>query len=198
VVLAAGSGRRLGRPKALLRYGDGLLVERAAQTLREGGCDRVVVVLGAAADQVSSEADLSDATVVVNKAWGTGVGSSVRAGLRAAEEAGAEAAVLVPVDMPGVTPDAVRKVADLPYPEALVCGTYEGRRSYPVLIGRGHFTGVITLANADVGVRPYLLARAGQVTEVACDSVATPDDVDTPADAERVGIEVPAVDPAST
>jgi CTP:molybdopterin cytidylyltransferase MocA len=198
VVLAGGSGRRLGVPKALLRYGDRLLVEHAAQTLRDGGCDQVVVVLGAAADQVQDGADLSDVTVVVNQAWGTGVGSSLRAGLRAAEEAGAEAAVLLPVDMPGVTADAVRKVADLPYPDALVCGTYEGRRSFPMVIGRTHFAGVSMLANADVGVRPYLLARAGQVTQVACDAVATPDDVDTPADAERVGIEVPAAGPAAT
>jgi CTP:molybdopterin cytidylyltransferase MocA len=192
VVLAAGSGRRVGGPKALLRYEDVPLVERAVGTLHDAGCDPVVVVLGAAAEQVTAEADLSGATVVVNRAWGSGVGSSLRTGLQAAQESGAEAVVLVPVDMPGVTADAVRRVAELPHPDALVCGTYEGRRSYPMLIGRSHFAGVSALAIADVAVRPYLVARAAQLTEVACDGVATPDDVDTPADAERIGIPVSA------
>jgi CTP:molybdopterin cytidylyltransferase MocA len=189
--LAAGSGRRLGGPKALLRCGGDLLVERAVRTLREAGCDPVVVVLGAAADQVTAEADLSGAAVVVNRAWGTGLGSSVRAGLAKVGESEAEAAVVIPVDMPGITIEAVRRVADLPHQEALVCGTYEGRRSHPVLLGRAHWPGVTTLANADVGLRPYLLARASQVTEIACDGIAWADDVDTAEDAARVGIEVP-------
>jgi CTP:molybdopterin cytidylyltransferase MocA len=198
VVLAAGSGRRIGGPKALLRYHGALLVEHTVRMLGEAGCDPVVVVLGAGAEQITSEADLSGATVVVNKAWGTGLGSSLRTGLQAVEQAAPEAAVLMPVDMPGVTAEAVRRVGELPHPDALACATYEGRRSYPMLIGRSHFAGVATLATADVGVRPYLVARAGQVTEIACDGVATPDDVDTPADAERVGIDVPAGGPAVT
>jgi nicotine blue oxidoreductase len=53
--LAAGSGRRLGYPKALLRHDDVLLVERATRVLRDAGCEPVLVVLGAAADQVAAE-----------------------------------------------------------------------------------------------------------------------------------------------
>lgn len=189
-MLAAGSGRRLGGPKALLRYRDALLVEHAMRTVREAGCDPVVVVLGAAADQVQATAELAEATVVVNKAWSTGVGSSLRAGLAAAEQTDAQAVVVVPVDMPGLTAQAVRRVADLPHRHALVCGTFGGRRGYPMMLGRGHWSGIATLARADVAVRPYLLARAAQITDVACDRVADPDDVDTAEDAARWGIEV--------
>lgn len=190
LVLAGGSGRRLGTPKALLRRGDTLLVEHALRTVRAAGCEPVVVVLGAAADQVQATADLAGAIVVVNKAWSTGMASSLRAGLHAVEDAGAGAAVLIPVDMPGITADAVRRVAADPRPEALVCGTYEGRRSYPVLLGSGHWAGVATLASADVGVRPYLLARASQLTDVPCDELAQAGDVDTPEDAAHWGIEL--------
>jgi molybdenum cofactor cytidylyltransferase/nicotine blue oxidoreductase len=192
LVLAAGSGRRLGRPKALLRHRGQLPVEAAVRTLQQAGCDPTVVVLGAAADQVRAEAALGPATVVVNRAWSTGLGSSLRTGLAALDGTGAQAAVLVPVDMPGLTVAAVRQVAALPYREALVCGTYDGRRGYPMLLGRAHWAGVTTLANADVGVRPYLLARSAQVTDVACDQLARAGDVDTPADAAGWGIELPA------
>jgi len=189
-VLAAGSGRRLGRPKALLRHQGQLLVEAAARTLQQAGCDPTVVVVGAAADRVQAEAELGPATVVVNRAWSTGLGSSLRTGLAALDGTAADAVVLVPVDMPGLTVEAVRQVAALPYRDALVCGTYDGRRGYPMLLGQAHWGGVTTLANADVGVRPYLLARAAQVTEVACDQLAKAGDVDTPEDAAAWGISV--------
>ncbi|SDY89258.1 molybdenum cofactor cytidylyltransferase/nicotine blue oxidoreductase [Micromonospora pattaloongensis] len=51
LVLAAGGGRRYGAPKALVAVDGRLLVERAVRTVRDGGCDPVVVVLGAAADE---------------------------------------------------------------------------------------------------------------------------------------------------
>jgi molybdenum cofactor cytidylyltransferase/nicotine blue oxidoreductase len=192
LVLAAGSGRRVGGPKALLRHAGTLLVEHAVRTAREAGCDPLVVVLGAAAEQVQAAAELAGSTVVVNRAWVTGLGSSLRAGLAAAGRTDAEAVLVVPVDMPGITVAAIHRVASLPHPEALVCGTFEGRRSYPMLLGRGHWAGISTLASADVGARPYLLARAAQVTEVACDQVAEPGDIDTPDDAARWGIELAA------
>jgi CTP:molybdopterin cytidylyltransferase MocA len=191
LVLAAGSGRRIGVPKALLRHDGVTLVEHAMRTLADAGCEPVIVVLGAGADGVRERADLAAATVHVNQAWSTGVGSSLRAGLTAAAKTEAEAVLVVPVDMPGLTVEALQRVADLPHRGALVCATFDGRRSYPMLLGRSHWSGISTLARADVGVRPYLLARAGEVAEVACDDVARADDLDTPEDAASWGIAVP-------
>ena len=52
VLLAAGGGRRMGRPKALMRSADGRpWLTTAVQALRDGGCRSVVVVLGAGADE---------------------------------------------------------------------------------------------------------------------------------------------------
>ena len=79
LVLAAGAGRRLGGPKAPLVVDGERLVDRAVRVLREGGCDPVLVVLGAWVG------DVPGAEVVVNADWASGLGSSLRAGLRAAE-----------------------------------------------------------------------------------------------------------------
>ena len=88
LLLAAGAGRRMGRPKALVE--DWLV--RAVGVLRDGGCAQVVVVLGAAADEARLLLEGQDVEVVVAGDWDEGMGASLRAGLaalRGAEDAGA-------------------------------------------------------------------------------------------------------------
>lgn len=192
MIIAAGGGRNIGGPEALLHLHDKPLVDHAVETVRAAGCGPVVVVLGAAADQVRAAADLNGAMVVVNPAWGTGLGSSLRAGLKVLSTSTVEAVLVMPVDMPGVTADAVRRVIALPYPDVLVCATYEGLRNYPMLFGRRHWPGIATLANADVGARPYLLAHKEEIVDISCDTVADGSRIDSPELVERWGLTVPA------
>nr|MDT0656625.1 nucleotidyltransferase family protein [Micromonospora sp. DSM 115978] len=180
LVLAAGAGRRYGLPKALVRLDGKLLVERAVATAAEAGCAPVVAVLGAAADRVLAEAELGAARTVTNPDWATGMGSSLRAGLAELAATDAPAAVVLLVDMPGVTAEAVRRLAALADPEALAMGGYGNRRGHPVLLGRRHWQPVSDLAVGDVGARPYLRARFATVQVVACDDVADDTDLDTP------------------
>lgn len=185
LVLAAGAGRRYGRPKALVEYEGQLLVDRAVDTLRRSGCAPIVVVLGAAADQVRAAARLTGATVVENLRWDTGMGSSLRTGLAALRDTGAVAAVVLLVDMPGVSAAAVRRVAGLAAPDVLAMGGYgaEGaRRGHPVLLGRDHWAGVAQTATGDTGARAYLRRHAPAVQVVPCGDVADDRDLDVPGD----------------
>ncbi|WP_433058119.1 nucleotidyltransferase family protein [Dactylosporangium sp. CS-033363] len=183
LVLAAGGGRRYGGPKALVRHEDGrLLVERAVATLRDGGCTRIWVVLGAESGRVRDEATLGDVTVVDNPTWKSGMGSSLRAGLAALAESDAPAVAVLLVDTPGIGPDAVaRLLAAAPEgPGALMTATYKGKRGHPVILGRDHWAGVTTLATADVGARAYLVAHADLVQGVPCEDIADDADLDFP------------------
>lgn len=183
VVLAAGAGRRFGMPKALVVYGGELLVERAARTLLEGGCDPVVVVLGAANEEVRRTAKLHDTTVILNPGWETGMGSSLRVALRAlgcTAPPDVHAAMVLPVDMPGVGPDSVRRVATHAGRSALAAATHEGRRSHPVLLGRDHWDGAAEAATGDSGARHYLSQHS--VTPVPCDDISEGFDIDRPED----------------
>jgi nicotine blue oxidoreductase len=180
LLLAAGGGRRYGMPKALVEVDGQLLVERGVATLRGGGCDPVVVVLGAAADTVRERADLGGAIVVDNGAWADGMGSSLRAGLAAVDGTGAPAVVVLLVDTPGITADAVGRVAAGAAPQVLRVATYHGKQGHPVQLGRAHWAGVARLAVGDVGARPYLAAHRAEVTRVPCENVADGADVDRP------------------
>ena len=179
IVLAAGAGRRYGLPKALIAYPRRLLVQHAADTLREAGLSRRVVVLGAQAERVRAAApDLPE--TVVNPDWPSGLGSSLRVGLAALAGTPAGAAVVLLVDMPGVTPDAVRRIAAHAARDALVMGGYGDRRGHPVLLGRDHWPGVAGAATGDRGARDYLRTHAEAVRVVEVGDVADDHDIDTP------------------
>jgi CTP:molybdopterin cytidylyltransferase MocA len=177
LVLAAGEGRRYGMPKALVRHDGRLFVESTVDRLRTAGCARIVVVAGAAVDEVR-KADLHNADVVENPDWPSGMGSSLRRGIEALQ--GETAVAVMTVDLPGVTAEAIRRVLQHAAPDVLAAATYGGKRGHPVLIGREHWSGVHELAEGDQGARAYL--RRHDVVEIACEDVADGQDVDRPED----------------
>ena len=110
LLLAAGGGRRMGGAKALLREPSGRrFVERGLAVLREGGCSPVLVVVGAQAQEVRRYAGAAD-LVVEAPDWATGQAASLRAGLTAVRETGAQAVCLLLVDLPDVDAEVVRRV----------------------------------------------------------------------------------------
>ncbi|KRV51510.1 4-diphosphocytidyl-2C-methyl-D-erythritol synthase [Wenjunlia vitaminophila] len=184
MVLAAGGGRRLGgRPKALLGFRGRSLVEHAVEALHAGGCARVHVVVGAAAEEVGARARLLECAVVPNPDWETGMGSSLRVGLASLEGTGATAVLVSLVDQPGIgAPAVARLLAAHRAGAELAAAAYRGRRGHPVLIAAGHWADVAAGARGDRGAREFLRSHQDRLTLVECADVATPNDIDTPGD----------------
>lgn len=167
----------MGTPKALVRGADGvpwLLSSRA--TLVDAGCDRVLVVLGAAVEEATPLLAGSDHVVAAD--WADGMSASLRTGLRAATDGDEEAVLVHLVDLPDVTPDVVRRVLRHSGPDALARATYGGRPGHPVLIGRRHWPALLSELEGDEGARGYLARHDARPVE--CADLATGDDVDTP------------------
>lgn len=189
LLLAAGAGTRFGGPKALVAWDGELLVHRAARVLREGGCDPVVLVVGAQADRVREAAGLPD--VVLSPDWSTGMGASLRAGL-AGLPAGTDACVVALVDQPLVGSAAVARLRAAWADGAVAAvATYAGRPRNPVLLDRSVWGEVAALAEGDAGARAWLRAHPDRTTAVPCDDTGSPDDVDTPADLAALPVRVP-------
>jgi CTP:molybdopterin cytidylyltransferase MocA len=158
----------MGRPKALVRTAAGRpWVDLAVETVLGGGCDGVVVVLGASAEEARGLVpDIPSVRVVVAPAWSDGLGASLAAGLHVVGADDDVDAVLVSlVDLPGMPAAAVRRVlGGVPDPGAprapglgpsalrpatpgtsallpsvLRRAVHDGRPGHPVLIGRGHW-----------------------------------------------------------
>jgi len=146
----------------------------AVDALFGGGCDDVVVVLGAAVVDVPPPA-----RAVVARDWAAGMSASLRTGLGAAGEA--ELAVLHLVDTPDVGADAVTRVlaAALGSTSGLARATYGGRPGHPVVIARRHWSALSATLHGDEGARAFLSGSA-DVVLVECGDLAAGTDVDEP------------------
>ncbi len=166
----------MGRPKALMTDPDGTSwLLRACAALDLGGCERITVVLGAAADEARDL--LADVPVDVISApdWASGMSASLRAGLGFMVEG--DAALLHLVDLPDVGPEVVRRVlASGADRDVLARAAYDGVPGHPVLIGRHHWPGVLVRAWGDQGARGYLADHPPALIE--CGDLATGHDVD--------------------
>jgi molybdenum cofactor cytidylyltransferase len=133
VILAAGESSRMGRPKALLRVGEGTFLERLIDVFA-GVCDEVVVVAGRDAERIAAgTVNLSRARMVVNETPERGQSSSLQCGLKALGT-NARRVFFHPVDAPLVCAETVGAMNALELTEALlVIPRCEGRRGHPVL-----------------------------------------------------------------
>lgn len=159
VLLAGGTSSRFGDANKLLAPLDGEpLVRHAARTLLDSDIDGVVAVLGHEADDVETALVDLDVRVVRNPDYEVGLSTSVARGVEAARDAGADAAVFLPGDMPNVDPATVDLLVDA-YRAGLgtaLAAAHEGRRGNPVLFDREHFEELLAV-EGDVGGRPVLL-----------------------------------------
>jgi nicotine blue oxidoreductase len=172
VVLAAGAGTRYGMPKVLAA--DGQWLHNAVRSLADGGCDDVVVVLGAAIVDVPTPA-----RSVVASNWADGMSASVRAGMAALESGTADYVVLLTVDTPDVGADTVARVLDAARTSrsGIARAHYGGRPGHPVVIGRRHWGQLVDTLGGDEGARSFLASHA-DVMRVDCADLATGADID--------------------
>ncbi|MGV0816022.1 NTP transferase domain-containing protein [Mycolicibacterium boenickei] len=170
VVLAAGAGSRFGMPKVLAEDGDWL--NRAVTALDDGGCDDVIVVLGAAVVDVPAPA-----RAVVAERWADGMSASVRKGLQSVGPA--EWVVLLTVDTPDVGADVVARVLEAARGtgSGLARARYGGRPGHPVVVARRHLVTLAGALHGDHGARAFLGGR-DDVVDVECGDLATGLDID--------------------
>lgn len=179
VLLAAGAGTRFGGPKALARLDGETLLARGVRTLRDGGCEPVLAVVGAEADRVLPTVHAVGAEPVVNEDWDRGIASSVRAGLEALRER-AGAAVIALADQPLVGDEAVRRLVRAWDGGAIAAvATYDGAPRNPVLLDASVWDAVSEALSGDDGARVWLRAHPEHVTHVECGAVGSATDVDT-------------------
>ena len=179
VVLAAGSSRRLGRPKQLLELEGRPVLQHVLDALGASLVDEVIVVLGHEAEKIAAAIQLpANGRTVVNAQHTRGQSTSLHAGLKAANEE-SEAAVIVLGDQPRLQPRTIDQVIEAfrgsraPYVRA----AYEGRPGHPLLAARSEWD-ALSAITGDKGARELITQGSAAVQEV--ESGGTPlQDLDT-------------------
>jgi molybdenum cofactor cytidylyltransferase len=183
LVLAAGASRRLGRPKQLLPYADGVLLDAVLATARACGFAQLVLAVGGSSEEVLKSVNAADYDVVINPDFGTGCASSIAAALPAVHPA-TDVLVLLLGDQPGVRAETVgRLLAGRGEAGIAVC-RYDNGVGHPFAFARPVLPAFAGL-HGDKAVWKLLEEREAEVTDVAVPG-PIPLDINTDADYERV------------
>jgi molybdenum cofactor cytidylyltransferase len=189
IILAAGAATRMGSIKQLLPYGDGTLLSHAVAQAANAGFQRVIVVLGAQAQTVAVSLHETGAETVINPGWQTGMGSSLLAGLKKAEEGGAppDFLAILLADQPYVVAshlvEMLRFLAASSKP--IIAAQYNNRLGVPAIFRKSVLPQLRTLS-PETGARQLLRNAPNDVLAFPLPEAAT--DIDTPADFFELGM----------
>lgn len=192
ILLAAGGGSRFGGEpgdKLLADYGGAPLARATLSGMAGAPVNETILVAGARAGELEEACAGHGARIVENPEWEEGMSTSVKAGLSACDPGG-RAAVIALADQPLVGAEAVRRlVAAFEGGAEAAVATYSGERRNPAMFARGLWPLLMDELSGDAGARAVFRNRpelARLVTEVPCDDVADPADVDTVEDIQRL------------
>lgn len=185
VVLAAGQSRRMGRPKLCLPWGTTTILGQVITTLSSVGLDEIVVVTGAARQEVEAlvlglAGQLPLHTVHNPDYAQTDMLGSVQTGLRALS-AQVEAALIVLGDQPQVQKRTVELVLEAykNHRSGLVIPSYNKRRGHPWLAARRLWPSLLSLASEQT-LRDFLSAHLDEILYVTIEDDSILRDIDTP------------------
>jgi len=169
IILAAGASTRMGQPKQLLKYNDGNLVQHSIDEALAAGGQKVLVVLGAGAEQISEKVDKRQANVLYNKNWEEGIASSIREGLQQSLllSANIDSIILMVCDQPYVNAALLRNLVNqhIESGKQIVASQYKDTLGTPVLFHKSFFPELLKL-KGDTGAKKILMENKEQVQAV--------------------------------
>jgi molybdenum cofactor cytidylyltransferase len=186
VVLAAGLSRRMGQPKLSLPWGAGTVIGRVVEVLSEAGAEPIVVVTGAARQDVESALAGFPARTVYNARYQQdNMAFSLAAGL-AALPTHVTAALVALGDQPQIESSVVSLLlqAYQATRKPLIVPSYQMRRGHPWIVDRALWGEIISLKPPNT-LRDFLQAHSKIIQYVNITSESIFSDLDTPQDYQR-------------
>src|ERR1700689_1170211 len=180
IVLAAGVSRRFGSPKQLVRFEGQLLVQRAIAAATELTGSAVSVVLGAHAAEITADLPPGSASVLINRGWQEGIGSSIR--LAVSRLPGAcDGVLLMLADQPMVGGHGLSRLAAAwrRQPRSIIASRYASVTGVPAIFPRWCFNDLAAL-RGDQGARVLIGRYNDHVVRLAHPEAAI--DIDYPED----------------
>ena len=126
ILLAAGESRRMGKSKQMLEVDGMPLLLRTVKVLREAAVIRkLIVVLGANADQHLDALSHEEVHIVLNQRWQQGMGTSLHAGLEQLSVDDLPGGILLSVcDQPLLSATVIRNLTRAMEPGKIAAAEY--------------------------------------------------------------------------
>ena len=184
-ILAAGSSSRLGQPKQLVKIKGEFVLYYIRKTVMNAGVSRITFVLGANADRIIEELNMTSKDFLINSNWKEGMSSSFLRALEEMDES-INAALFLTCDQYEVSSPLIKSILNkhLKFPESIVASEFSNTiLGPPVLFPRNYFDQLSNI-KGDKGAKSIL--------EMNRDSVRTVDfpkgikDIDTQNDLKEL------------
>lgn len=180
IVLAAGRSERMGAFKPLLPFGKSTVIESCIESLRGGGAETVVAVIGQGprADELQEHLQIARVTIAVNPDPGSEMSDSIACGVR--QLPGQTKALLItPADHPAVPPEVIAQlIYEWQQGTQLVVPTFENRGGHPVLVDLSFRHELMNLDPLS-GLKSLFHAQLDRVRRLAVKSNYIARDMDT-------------------
>ena len=186
IILAAGKSLRMGKNKLLLPFRGKPILQHVIDAALHSSLSPLILVLGSDSDAIRSHVDLGNITVIENKDFSCGYGSSLQVGLRALSDSCVGAMFLLG-DQPLVTAQTIEELllAFQKEPERWVAPSWNGQRGNPVITPASWFDRIFAL-KGDTGPREHLKDPSARLKLVDVDDRGVVFDIDSPEDYDRL------------
>jgi len=166
VILSGGASRRMGTPKALLRFHGGTFLEHLLKVTDHPRIGWRRVVLGADAQVIAASVKLPPDEVVINDDWEVGQLSSIQAGVRSLPGE-TDGMLLCLIDHPLISRELVGALVERFYEagKSIVLPVYKGRRGHPVIFALRLYEELLS-APLETGARAVVWAHGEEVCEM--------------------------------
>ena len=186
IILAAGSASRMKTAKQVLAFENTTLLGKVITQAQASAADDVIVILGAFAEKIKERIAGYKITIIENKRWETGLGSSIAAGIKhlRRQKKDPMGILIMLADQPLIDTAYLNRMIDLFMKNNRIVATkYTKNYGVPAVFPPSCFEKLATL-DQDFGARHILNDPESEV--IALDAGDKTMDIDTPEDYEAV------------
>ncbi len=157
IILAAGEGKRMGIPKAILKIGNRYLADIQYETLLNCNIEEVSIIIGAQADYIMCNL-LHKESCIINKDYTRGQFSSLICGINSLKNS--DGILIMPVDNYPQNCETIKKIIDK-FNDRFdaTIPVFNGRKGHPVIISK-HFAELLLSKDISNSRLDYLLKEA--------------------------------------
>lgn len=166
VILSGGASRRMGSPKALISYQGRSFLEHLLDLTKHPKISTRRIVLGADAEPIAKEVNVSGDEIVINDEWEKGQLSSIQAALRSLSPE-IEGMLLLLIDHPLISAALVAELIEAFYTSGkpIVLPVFEGRRGHPLIFASSLFNELLH-APLETGARAVVWNHSSEIQVV--------------------------------